>query len=56
MREKLILSDLSSLHICPSERWGTLEKKAINDCIFLRDRGRNPILFCLQNLNLAIKL
>jgi hypothetical protein len=48
MRERFIISDLCTLHLCPSQRWGTLEKKALTDCLFLRDSGANPIIFCIQ--------
>ena len=52
MREKVIISDITSLHICPSSKWGTLEKKALNDCLYLRDCGANPIILCHEGSHL----
>jgi glycosyltransferase involved in cell wall biosynthesis len=52
MRERVLFSDLSTLYICPSQRWGTLERKALNDCLIQRDFGGNPVLFCLKDSKL----
>lgn len=49
MRERIHFNDLSTLVICPSRKWKTLERKAIADCLYLRDCGGNPTLFCLKN-------
>jgi hypothetical protein len=46
--ERVIISDITSIHICTSSKWGTLEKKVINDCLFLRDSGANPIIVCVK--------
>ena len=49
MKERVRVSDLTTLFICPSNEWRTLERKALADCLYLRDSGGNPILFCLKN-------
>ncbi|MEX0799114.1 MAG: glycosyltransferase, partial [Bacteriovoracaceae bacterium] len=43
------VNDLTTLFICPSRDWKTLERKAIADCVYLRDSGGNPVLFCVKN-------
>lgn len=48
MRERVRANDLSVLFICPSDEWGTLERRAINDCHYLRDIGGNPVLYCIK--------
>lgn len=52
MKEKVLFSDLKTLYICPSENWGTLERKALSDCLIQRDFGGNPHLFCLKDSKL----
>ncbi|MEX1098926.1 MAG: glycosyltransferase family 4 protein, partial [Bacteriovoracaceae bacterium] len=49
MRERVHVNDLTTLFICPSRDWKTLERKAIADCVYLRDSGGNPVLFCVKN-------
>lgn len=49
MKERIHVNDLTTLFICPSREWRTLERKALADCLYLRDCGGNPILFCLKN-------
>lgn len=49
MKERVRVNDLTTLFICPSRGWRTLERKALADCLYLRDCGGNPILFCLKN-------
>lgn len=48
MRERVHVKDLTTLFICPSRQWRTIERKALADCLYLRDCGGNPILFCLK--------
>ena len=48
MKERVHVNDLTTLFICPSTEWRTLERKAIADCLYLRDSGGNPILFCVK--------
>lgn len=55
MRERVLFSDLSTLYICPSNKWGTLERKALNDCLIQRDFGGNPVLFCLKDSKLDLE-
>src|SRR5690606_12393439 len=52
MREKIWLSDLSILFICPSLKWGTLERRCLLDSIFIRDSGGNPIIYCMKGSHL----
>ncbi len=49
MRKKTQLSDLKVLFVCPSDGWGTLERRVVQDSIYLRDSGAEPIVFCLPN-------
>jgi len=49
MRERIRVNDLTTLFVCPSDNWGTLERRALQDCNFFRDMGGNPILFCLKD-------
>ncbi len=51
-REKIILQDFSVLLVCTSRKWSTIERRILFDCIFLRDIGCNPVLFCLKNSQL----
>lgn len=48
MRERIRANDLSVLFICPSDEWGSLERRVINDCHYLRDIGGNPVLYCIK--------
>lgn len=48
MRDKVRANDLSVLFICPSDEWGTLERRVINDCHYLRDIGGSPVLYCTK--------
>lgn len=48
MRERVRTNDLKILFICPSSQWGTVERRVINDCHYLRDIGGNPVLYCLK--------
>ncbi|MCO4754079.1 MAG: glycosyltransferase [Bacteriovoracaceae bacterium] len=48
MKERVHVNDLTTLFICPTKKWRTLERKAIADCLYLRDCGGNPILFCVK--------
>ncbi len=48
MKDRVRVSDLTTLFICPSLEWRTLERKAISDCLYMRDCGGNPILFCIK--------
>lgn len=48
MRERVRANDLSILFICPSDEWGTLERRVINDCHYLRDIGGSPVLYCIK--------
>lgn len=52
MREKILLKDFNVLLICTSTKWSTVERRAINDSIFLRDAGCNPTLICLAGSQL----
>src|SRR5690606_27950598 len=52
MHEKIRLTDLSVLLICPSKKWGTLERRCLQDSLFLRDVGGNPIIYCRKNSHL----
>lgn len=52
VREKVILQDFKVLLICTSRKWSTIERRILFDCIFLRDIGCNPIVFCLKNSQL----
>lgn len=52
MKERVRVNDLTTLFICPSRKWRTLERKALADCLYLRDCGGNPILFCIKNSKL----
>jgi hypothetical protein len=49
MRSHTHLSDFKILYICPSMNWGTLQRRMIQDAIYLRDSGVNIHLFCLKN-------
>jgi glycosyltransferase involved in cell wall biosynthesis len=46
MREKVLIADLTALYVCLSEKWGTLERRALADLVYFRDLGGNPILLC----------
>lgn len=52
MQERFHLSDLSILFICPSKKWGTLERRCLQDSIFIRDTGGNPMIYCLRDSHL----
>lgn len=46
--EKIIVQDLNILFVCLSEKWSTIERKAIFDASYLRDVGGSPTLFCVR--------
>jgi glycosyltransferase involved in cell wall biosynthesis len=48
MREKILINDLKVLYLCPSLKWGSVERKVIDDCRCLRDSGGSPSLFCIK--------
>ena len=48
MRQTIKVNDLTTLFVCPSGRWGTLERRALADSVYFRDIGGNSILFCLK--------
>lgn len=52
MRQRVLFSDLTTLYVCPTKRWGTLERKALSDCLIQRDFGGNPIIFCIKGSKL----
>ena len=49
MQEKVYINDLSVLYVSPGRKYGTLEKRAIEDALFFRDIGGKPKIFCLAN-------
>jgi glycosyltransferase involved in cell wall biosynthesis len=49
MRERIKVTDLTTLFVCPSDNFGTLERRAIADSVFFRDIGGNSIIFCLKD-------
>lgn len=49
MREKIIGQDFSVLYICLSNKWSTLERKAIFDASYIRDIGGSPTILCYKN-------
>ena len=49
MRERVKVSDLTTLFVCPSRNWGTIERRAIADSVFFRDLGGNSIIFCVKD-------
>jgi len=55
MRERVLFSDLKTLYVCPSQKWGTLERKALNDCLIQRDFGGSPYIYCLKGSKLDIE-
>lgn len=48
MRDKIRVNDLKILFVCPTENWGTLERRVISDCHYLRDIGGSPMLYCIK--------
>lgn len=48
MSDKFILQDITVLAVCPSEKWSTIERRAIFDCTYLRNIGGNPVLLCFE--------
>lgn len=55
MRQKIKVSDLTTLFVCPSAEWGTLERRAIADSVYFRDIGGNSIIFCLKGSYIDIE-
>lgn len=49
MRERFKAKNLTTLFICPSRQWGSIERKAIADAVFYRDIGGNSIIFCIKD-------
>ncbi len=55
MRNKAHLSDLNVLFVCPSRNWGTVERKVLQDALYLRNSGSNTRIYCLKNSPLALE-
>lgn len=49
MSDKVYINDFSILFISLSERFGLLEKRAIEDALFLRDIGGKPTIVCMKD-------
>lgn len=49
MEEKIFLKDFSILYVCLGVKYGMLEKRALEDAIFLRDIGGKPKILCNKN-------
>lgn len=49
MRDKVLINDLRVLFICPSEKWGPLERRIVNDCLYLKKIGGKPLLYCIKD-------
>ncbi len=55
MREKISLKDFNVLLICQSNKWATIERRALADSVFLRDSGGNPTLLCIKGSQLDVE-
>lgn len=55
MSDKFILKDFTVLAVCPSEKWSTIERRAIFDCTYLRNIGGNPVLLCFEGSQIDIE-
>lgn len=53
MTDRIIFQDLTVLAICPSEKWSTLQRRAIFDCTYIRNIGGNPVILCLEGGQVA---
>lgn len=49
MSDKIYINDFSILFVSLSDRYGMLEKRALEDAIFLRDIGGKPTILCLKD-------
>ncbi len=49
MRDKITLTNLKVLIVCPSYELNTTTRKALDDCQYLRDIGGNPTLYCFKD-------
>ncbi|MBL7664902.1 MAG: glycosyltransferase [Bacteriovoracaceae bacterium] len=52
MREKVVINDLAALYVCLSSDWGSIERRFIQDAIYLRDVGGSPLLLCFKGTHL----
>lgn len=53
--EKINLVDFKFLLICPSDKWSSLERRAVFDAIYLRNIGASPTLLCYKKSQVAIE-
>lgn len=49
LREKLILADFSVLLVSLGTKWSTIERRALQDSIILRNMGCNPVILCVKD-------
>ena len=49
MRENVISKHLKILLVCPGHQFGTVERRALLDCEYLRDIGGSPTLYCSKD-------
>lgn len=52
MREKIILQDFTVLLVCHSQKWSTIERRALFDSTFFRNIGCNPVILCFKGSQL----
>lgn len=50
--EKILLQDSTVLMVCISARWTTIERRTIEDAIYLRNIGSSPVLLCKEGSQL----
>jgi glycosyltransferase involved in cell wall biosynthesis len=54
--DKVVIQDLNILYILLFNRFGTLQMRALEDILFMRDMGANPKVFCFKNSIIEEKL
>jgi glycosyltransferase involved in cell wall biosynthesis len=52
MKENIKIGDLKILYICPSNKWGTLERRTLADTVYFRNIGGSPVLYCIKESHL----
>lgn len=47
--DKISLNSFTILYICLSQKWSSIERRALFDATFLRNCGGNPVILCYKN-------
>lgn len=53
--DKLTLNNFTTLYICLSQKWSSVERRAVFDATFLRNCGGNPVILCYKGTQVDLE-